>query len=226
MSDAPRDPPIVDPPIRLAVCVSGGGTTLQNLIDLIAAGRLRAEIVQVVASKPGIGAIARAEAAGIPVRRRGRGRRQPRRVQRRGLRPDPPSTGRPGHPRRVPRAGRDPARLRRAGHQHPPRPDPRRSAARGITARPSTRPRSRPGVKVSRLHRPLRRRHLRHRPDHPPAHRARSSTTTPPRPSPPASSRPSARPCPRPSPSTPPAASRSKAGASVSTTRLDRRFSW
>ena len=33
MAEAPRDPPIVNPPIRLAVCVSGEGTTLQNLID-------------------------------------------------------------------------------------------------------------------------------------------------------------------------------------------------
>jgi phosphoribosylglycinamide formyltransferase 1 len=66
MPDAPRDPPIVEPPIRLAVCVSGGGTTLQNLIDRIAAARLRAAIVQVVANKPGIGALARAEAVGIP----------------------------------------------------------------------------------------------------------------------------------------------------------------
>lgn len=55
------------PPIRLAVCVSGGGTSLQNLIDLIAAGRLNARIVQVVADRPGVGAIARAEAAGVPV---------------------------------------------------------------------------------------------------------------------------------------------------------------
>jgi phosphoribosylglycinamide formyltransferase-1 len=67
MSDAPRDPPILDPPIRLAVCVSGGGTTLQNLIDRIGDGGFRATIVRVVASRPGIGAIARAEAAGIPV---------------------------------------------------------------------------------------------------------------------------------------------------------------
>ncbi len=67
MSVSPRDPPIFDPPIRLAVCVSGGGTTLQNLIDVIGAGRLRAEVVQVIASKPRIGAIERAEAAGIPV---------------------------------------------------------------------------------------------------------------------------------------------------------------
>lgn len=67
MSDSPRNPPITDSPIRLAVCVSGGGTTLQNLIDLIGAGKLAAEIVLVIASKPGIGAIGRAERAGIPV---------------------------------------------------------------------------------------------------------------------------------------------------------------
>ena len=60
-------PPILDPPIRLAVCVSGGGTTLQNLIDRIADGRLSAEIVQVIAGRPGIVAIGRAESAGLPV---------------------------------------------------------------------------------------------------------------------------------------------------------------
>jgi phosphoribosylglycinamide formyltransferase-1 len=54
-------------PLRLAVCISGGGTTLQNLIDRAADGRLHAEIVQVVASRPRIGGIARAEAAGLPV---------------------------------------------------------------------------------------------------------------------------------------------------------------
>ena len=67
MADSPRDPPITNPPIRLAVCVSGGGTTLQNLIDVIRARKLRASIVQVVASRPRIGAIARAEAAHIPL---------------------------------------------------------------------------------------------------------------------------------------------------------------
>jgi phosphoribosylglycinamide formyltransferase-1 len=63
----PRDPPIVDSPIRLAVCVSGGGTTLQNLIDRIGDGSLDARIVQVIANRPGIGAIPKAEAAGLPV---------------------------------------------------------------------------------------------------------------------------------------------------------------
>jgi phosphoribosylglycinamide formyltransferase-1 len=67
MGNVPRDPPIVNPPIRLAVCVSGEGTTLQNLIDQTRARRLRAELVQVVASRPRIGAIARAERARIPL---------------------------------------------------------------------------------------------------------------------------------------------------------------
>lgn len=58
----------LDHAIRLGVCVSGGGTTLQNLFDRINSGSLSARVVQVVASKPGIGAIARAEAAGVPVR--------------------------------------------------------------------------------------------------------------------------------------------------------------
>ncbi len=67
MSETPRNPPIVASPIRLAVCVSGEGTTLQNLIDQIRSRRLQAEIVLVVASRPRIGAIARAEAAKIPL---------------------------------------------------------------------------------------------------------------------------------------------------------------
>ena len=75
MSEGPRNPPILDPPIRLAVCVSGGGTTLQNLVDRTLDSRLRAEVVQVVASKPGIGAISRAEEAGIPVAVEARGKR-------------------------------------------------------------------------------------------------------------------------------------------------------
>jgi phosphoribosylglycinamide formyltransferase-1 len=62
MTDARRTTPI-----RLAVCVSGGGTSLQNLLDRISGGTLDAEVVQVVASRPNIGAIARAEAAGVPV---------------------------------------------------------------------------------------------------------------------------------------------------------------
>ncbi len=56
---------IAAPPIRLAVLASGGGTTLQNLIDQIRAGTLAAEIGVVIASKATSAAITRAEAAGI-----------------------------------------------------------------------------------------------------------------------------------------------------------------
>ena len=40
-------------PIRLAVLLSGSGTTLQNLLDRIAAGTLQAEIACVVSNKAG-----------------------------------------------------------------------------------------------------------------------------------------------------------------------------
>jgi phosphoribosylglycinamide formyltransferase 1 len=50
-------------PIKLAVLVSGGGTTLQNLIDRISAGELAARIAVVIASQPGSRALDRASAA-------------------------------------------------------------------------------------------------------------------------------------------------------------------
>jgi len=51
---------------RLVVLVSGSGTTLQNLIDRIELGTLKAEIVLTIGSKPHIGAEARAMAQDIP----------------------------------------------------------------------------------------------------------------------------------------------------------------
>lgn len=52
--------------IRIAVLVSGGGTNLQALIDAQARGEIpHGEIVLVVASKPGVYALERAEKAGI-----------------------------------------------------------------------------------------------------------------------------------------------------------------
>ena len=54
-------------PATLAVLISGSGTTLQNLIDRCADGSLPATIVSVVASRPGIFGLARAEKAGLPV---------------------------------------------------------------------------------------------------------------------------------------------------------------
>ena len=52
---------------RIAVVVSGGGTNLQALIDAQGRGELQSgSIALVVADRAGIGAIARAEKAGIP----------------------------------------------------------------------------------------------------------------------------------------------------------------
>ena len=51
---------------RLAVLLSGSGTTLQNLLDHVRAGTLPAEIVCVVASNPQAYGLTRAHNAGIP----------------------------------------------------------------------------------------------------------------------------------------------------------------
>ena len=53
--------------IQIAVFVSGGGTNLQALIDAEQAGQIRSgHLALVVASKPGVYALERAEKAGIP----------------------------------------------------------------------------------------------------------------------------------------------------------------
>ncbi|HET6575372.1 MAG TPA: phosphoribosylglycinamide formyltransferase [Fimbriiglobus sp.] len=63
------DPRRHDPPRppRLAVLISAGGTTMQNLIDRVNDGRLNAEIVAVVSSNPDAFGNERARRAGIPV---------------------------------------------------------------------------------------------------------------------------------------------------------------
>src|SRR5437879_3939132 len=53
-------------PIRLAVLLSGNGTSLQNLLDRIADGRLRAQIVAVVSNKADAFGLERARRANIP----------------------------------------------------------------------------------------------------------------------------------------------------------------
>jgi phosphoribosylglycinamide formyltransferase-1 len=52
-------------PLQLAVLLSGGGTTLQNLIDVIAAGQLNAQIKLVIGSRPESGGLTRAADAKI-----------------------------------------------------------------------------------------------------------------------------------------------------------------
>ena len=64
----PRFRPLSAPlnrPIRLAVLISGGGTTLANLVTKIREQTLDAEIRLVIASRPDCGGIARADVAGL-----------------------------------------------------------------------------------------------------------------------------------------------------------------
>jgi phosphoribosylglycinamide formyltransferase 1 len=53
-------------PIRLAVLLSGGGTTLQNMLDRIAHGRLDAQVVAVVSNNANAFGLERARQAKIP----------------------------------------------------------------------------------------------------------------------------------------------------------------
>jgi phosphoribosylglycinamide formyltransferase 1 len=53
------------PPLRLAVLLSGNGTTLQNLIDHIEAGQLSAAIVIIISSRPDAYGLVRARRHGL-----------------------------------------------------------------------------------------------------------------------------------------------------------------
>jgi phosphoribosylglycinamide formyltransferase-1 len=57
---------ISDRPIKLAVLVSGSGTTLQNLIEQISTGNLRAQIALVIGSRPELVGLQRAAKARLP----------------------------------------------------------------------------------------------------------------------------------------------------------------
>jgi formyltetrahydrofolate-dependent phosphoribosylglycinamide formyltransferase len=54
------------PALRVAVLLSGEGTSLENLCEQIDAGRVPARVVGVIASKPDVGGLARAQRRGIP----------------------------------------------------------------------------------------------------------------------------------------------------------------
>lgn len=54
-------------PLRLAVLISGGGTTLRNVLERIKAGRLAAEVVTVISSNPSARGLEFARVAGISV---------------------------------------------------------------------------------------------------------------------------------------------------------------
>ena len=53
-------------PLRLVVLLSGGGTTLQNLLEKMSAGRLTAEIALVISSNSKARGLEIAKSAGIP----------------------------------------------------------------------------------------------------------------------------------------------------------------
>lgn len=55
-------------PVRIAVLLSGEGTSLENLCERIDEGSVPARVVAVVSSKPEAGGLARARRRGIPAR--------------------------------------------------------------------------------------------------------------------------------------------------------------
>ncbi|MBM4011652.1 MAG: phosphoribosylglycinamide formyltransferase [Planctomycetes bacterium] len=55
-------------PLRLAVLISGSGRTLDNLLELIRAGRLAAAVEAVISSRGDVRGVRIAEAADVPVR--------------------------------------------------------------------------------------------------------------------------------------------------------------
>jgi formyltetrahydrofolate-dependent phosphoribosylglycinamide formyltransferase len=55
-------------PIRLGVLISGGGTTLMNLLDCIKQGNLNAEVAVVISSRLAAAGVERAKAAGMNVK--------------------------------------------------------------------------------------------------------------------------------------------------------------
>ena len=57
---------VVVNPLRMVVPLSGGGTTLQNMVDLIAQGQLPATVELVIGSRPDAFGLERARKAGIP----------------------------------------------------------------------------------------------------------------------------------------------------------------
>jgi phosphoribosylglycinamide formyltransferase-1 len=54
--------------LRVAILLSGEGTTFENLVRERDAGRLDVELVVVISSRPGVGGLERARLAGVPAR--------------------------------------------------------------------------------------------------------------------------------------------------------------
>jgi len=54
-------------PVRLGVLISGGGTTLMNILEYIKQGRLNAEVALVISSRSTVGGVEKAKKAGLDV---------------------------------------------------------------------------------------------------------------------------------------------------------------
>ncbi|MHC4394383.1 MAG: phosphoribosylglycinamide formyltransferase [Planctomycetota bacterium] len=55
-------------PVRLGVLISGGGTTLMNILEYIKQGRLNAEVAVVISSRSTVAGVERAKTAGLDVK--------------------------------------------------------------------------------------------------------------------------------------------------------------
>ena len=55
-------------PVRLGVLISGGGTTMMNILEYMKSGRLNAEIPLVMSSRSTVGGVEKARAAGLNVK--------------------------------------------------------------------------------------------------------------------------------------------------------------
>jgi len=69
--DVDTQPPAVKTnkkPVRLGVLISGGGTTLINILDYIRTGRLNAEVAVVISSRSTVAGVERAKNAGLDVK--------------------------------------------------------------------------------------------------------------------------------------------------------------
>jgi phosphoribosylglycinamide formyltransferase-1 len=60
--------PVHKKAVRLGVLISGGGTTLMNILDYINAGKLNAEIAVVISSRSAVAGVERARNAGLNVK--------------------------------------------------------------------------------------------------------------------------------------------------------------
>ena len=93
---------------RIAVLISGGGTTLKNLIEKIEAGRLRVQIALVISSSPTPGDC---NSPAMPAFPRPSSSAKcfasQEEFSRGGFRPLPRGPGRPGRHGRIPQAGDD-----------------------------------------------------------------------------------------------------------------------